>query len=169
MHRVPQKKGFTLIEFLLYIALSSLMIIVLGGIGMHVLASRAKAHAQVELQYSAEFAMEELASLVAASELINDPAVGNEGESLTLSFAETALDPTIVYVENSRLYVQQGASDPVPLIDGSVFVAAHTFTNVTRTDGAGAVRLFLQLETSGEGDRNAEFGSSTFYTTFSIE
>lgn len=161
--------GFTLIEFLLYIALAAFMIAVLGGIGINVLTSRTKAHAQEEVRYNGQFIFETLQTAVADADAIIIPSPGESSTTLQLQMPDAEADPTTIYAQEDGVYLQRGTNEPIALSGGSVDVSQLLFSNVTQDGGDGSVRVELLLTAYNPENQRSRSASSTLYTTFSIQ
>ena len=70
--------GFTLIEILLYLTLSSIMVALIGGIGVNVLSGLTNAKAEEDLQYNAQFVIEKVRTYILAADIIGNPEVGEK-------------------------------------------------------------------------------------------
>ena len=93
------QRGFTLIELLLYFALAGVMIAVLGSIGLNVLGSRVKVHAQEDIRYEAVQVMEEIRMLIETADDISIQAGPATTTMLSLSMSDPLFDPTTIFLQ----------------------------------------------------------------------
>ena len=143
------------------------MVVVLGGIGVHVLEIRAKAHAQEEVRYTAAFITEKIRVSVDGAHTILTPSMNATGTVLTLQMHDPEKNPTVFDSVDGQVRMQEGSGSPAVLsVDG--VVPTLEFSNVTQEDGPGSIRYILHLESYNPEQRIALSASSTFYTTVSI-
>lgn len=159
--------GFTLIELLLYVVLASTMTLILGNIGVNVLEVRAKAHAQEEVQYHAQFATETIRSSIENATAILTPSNTATSATLSLAMANPSLHPTVFTLMNGRIRMQEGTGIPQILTGNNVVVPVLEFLNVTRGDKAmnDSIRFRLSVESYNPENRTVYAASSTFITT----
>ncbi len=167
MKKKPE--GFTLIELLLYLSLSVIMVVLLGGIGVNVLSSLTNAKAQEELQYNAQFVTEKIHSLVSEAEAIEAPLRNATSSTLQLTRSDLSKNPTIIEVVAGRLQVREGAGESQVLSGSNVVVTATEFSNLTYEGGKGSVRLAFQLGLYNPDNRTALKTNATFYTTINLK
>lgn len=169
LHVKKCQRGFTLIELLLYISMAVLMLAFLGGIGVHVLSSRVKAHAQEELLYNAQFITQKLQGEISSASAITLPVQGATGVILSLVQNDTEGTPLLFEVVDGRLRMQEGVSEPVFISTEDMVVESLEFANVTQEGGAPTVRMRLYLQAYNPQNRQEFSASSTFYMTASVE
>lgn len=165
---IYQQRGFTLVELLLYLALSVVMLSVLGGIGINVLSSSMQAHAEEELYYNALWVTHSISAALDSAVSIESPVLGATSTTLVLTMEDPEKSPTVFTQSGDVITVQEGSANPMQLSGEDVMVTLQ-FTNVTPADASGSVALMLQLESFSEISRTDTFASSTFKTTFSIK
>src|SRR3989338_8137444 len=93
---IANQRGFTLIEILLYMALSTILVVLIGGIGANVFSGFVKVKAAEELRYNTQFVTEKIRSLVSQAESISAPVAGESSTSLTLRMSDVSQDPTVI-------------------------------------------------------------------------
>lgn len=164
-----KQKGFTLIETLLYLALSVIMVALIGGIGVNVLTTLASAKAEEELQYNAQFITEKIRMLVSEAEGIDAPLSGATSTVLSLAMSNSAKNPTTIEVVDGRVFIQEGSETPQVLSGSSVVVSALTFSNVTNAGGVGAVRIGFDMGLQNADIRPASRTSTSIYTTVNLQ
>ncbi len=154
--------GFTLIEFLLYTALSVIMVSLIGSIGITVLSSKVQVRAQEELYYNSMFVLNFIESKVAQAESIVAPGVETSSTELQLRMSDPEIDPTILTFTDGALWITEGSGDPERILGSATNISDHTFTNVTTSDVRDTVRVeFTSAVTYGEHAQS----EGTFYTT----
>ncbi len=146
MKQTTKQAGFTLIELLIYVAIFATMI---GAVvGLAVLASSQKTTSQItaDVNYQGEAVMALITQTVRQSTAIASPAAGNSSGNLTLTMANTAVNPTAFGLVNdgttSRLQMSEGS----PAINNSltnnrVTVSNVSFTNMSLPSTKGSVQI----------------------------
>lgn len=158
-------KAFTLIEVLLYVALISIFTLVLASFWGSVNEINARNKAMSAVNTEAAFILNTISRSIRTASAINTPTAGNS--SSTLSLVKSA-NPTVFSINNGVLFIQEGANPTVQLSSNQVYVNSLSFTNVTNTGTAGAVRIQLELAYVNESGKTVLDYSQTIYDTVSI-
>lgn len=156
-------EGFTFLEFLLYIALTSIMVVVLGNIGIHILASRAKSHALEEVSYSTQFISEYIIRSVEESDAVTTPPLGATSSSLVLEKSDSAQNPTIFSVVDGVLMATEGTTTHA-LTGSTTQITSIDFTNVAAADTPDAVRITMTIA-SKNPTGNQSFAANESWST----
>lgn len=135
------KRGTTLVELLVVIALFTLV----GGLAIGVLiatiSGSAKSKSLIETQENARFAMQQMVYEIKRSrgiEATSDFAVNlatTAAATLDLDMPDAPRDPTTFRVTSGVLQVRQGTGAFVSLTTNDVAVSALQFENRSRTNG----------------------------------
>lgn len=170
MKKTTQKKqsGFTLIEILLYMALSTMMVVLMGGVGVNVFSGFVKSKAAEELQYNTQFVTEKIRSTTSQAEAINTPLAGESGSILSLAMSDPSKDPTIIDVSEGRVRIREGADEAEFISGAGVDVYSVEFLNVTPAESIGSMRAVLHMGLRNPEDRTIHYASSTIYTTVNL-
>lgn len=170
MNMQIQKKciGFTLIESLLYIGIASVLIVLLGGIGVNVLESKIRAQALEEVHYNAEFIIDHITRSINQAEHINTPLPQTSGSLLSLEMLDSEKNPTVIDIDGGRVRLQEGADEPMYLSGKRVYISTLQFLNVTQEGGEGSVRITFTAEEGSQSDTQKPLARTTFYTTVGI-
>jgi hypothetical protein len=161
--------GFTLIEFQLYLFLLVVMLALLGGLGIHVLESRSKAHTLEEINYSAQFVFGKLNESVTKAEAILEPAPNESSNVLSLQMSDPDKNPTTFTVIDGVVTLTQGVDDPVIISSGAVFVTELSFINTSFSEFYPAVRTTLGIDGYGSGVRRPAEVQYLFYTSLNLK
>lgn len=166
---ITNPRGFTLIEILLYMALSTILVVLMGGIGANVFSGFVKVKAAEELRYNTQFVTEKIRSLASQAESISAPVPGESSSILALRVSDISKDPTIIDVTDGRVTVTEGGGEPQFISGSGVDVSAVDFSNVTQDEGVGSLRVIMQMGLRNPEDRTVYFASSTIYTTINLQ
>lgn len=161
-------KGFTLIEFLIYIGIVAIVLLSANAIALNVIFGKVKLSTIEEVNQNARFSMVKIASTISNAETINNPATSTQAASLSLKMADTAKDPTVFDVSGGILRIQEGTGAAVNLISDEVTVADIQFFNISYLDTPGTVRIQMTIKASTTSTRQEYIFEKTFYTTANI-
>jgi Tfp pilus assembly protein PilV len=168
-YKINNQSGFTLIEILLYMVLSTVMVILMGGIGANVFSGFVKAKAAEELQYNTQFVTEKIRSLASQAESIAAPVAGETASVLSLVMSDTSKNPTIIDLVDGRVRLKEGEGEAQFISGSSMDISVAEFSNVTYNDGIGSLRVVLQIGPRNREDRVIYFASTTVYTTVNLQ
>lgn len=163
-----KQNGFTLFEILLYMGLSILMVVLIGGIGINILSIYNTSQTDTELQYNSTFAVEKIKLIAAEAVSIQWPVAGVSNTTLSLERSLPENNPTTIKLIDGRLVLQEGEKAPVFLTSSHVVVSAVEFSNVTPETSTGSFRFFLQFAVSNKKNTLAEPIYKNFYTTVNL-
>lgn len=161
--------GFTLIEFLLYIGLTGVMVLVIGAIGLNILLSSAKHQVMEEVADNGRRALDVIGQSVTNAIGVNSPTVGTTSTSLSLQMADAAKNPTIFDLSSGTLRITEGVGSPVAITSSKITVTSMQFTNVAASGVPGAIRTQITLQHVNPQNRPEYVMTKTFYTTSTIK
>lgn len=164
-----KQAGFTLVEILLYLALSVVMVALVGGIGVNVLQSSLNSRAEEKLQYNNQFVTEKLFRLISEAEAVQTPEPTTASSTLSLIMVDPEKNPTIIDVVAGRLRLQEGLAEPVFLSGSDIIVTEAEFSNVTYVGGIGTIRVVLGLGLHAANDETTVLASTTLSTTINLK
>lgn len=162
------QKGFTFIEFLLYIGIVGVVLTVAGAIGLNVLFGKAKLIAIEEVSQNARFTMEKITESIRSAQQINSPTQGATSSTLSLQMADAAKNPTVFTLASGILQIQESTGAVVDLTSSEVVVSALQFSNISYPNTPGAVRIEMTLQFTNPENRQEYRFEETFYTTTNI-
>lgn len=168
-HTVQKKRGFTLIEFQLYLFLLVTMLAILSGIGISVLESRSKAQTLEEINYNTQFIFEKVTTAVAGAEGVVSPPAGEASTTLTLQMSDPAKNPTVIVLSDTGVLMTEGAGESVQLSTDTIEVTELTFTNTTPQNTPALVRVSLGINGYGEEISRPTDVEYLFYSSFRIK
>ena len=139
-YMIRDKRGFTLIEMILYVAIFA---IVTGGMVMFafaMLTSAQRTDDKVEVADNSRFAVQKLQRVLQSTTAINSPAVGASANSLSLTTATASWNPLVINVASTgsssgSLQFTIGASPSVPITNSFVKVSSVSFKNYSFSTG----------------------------------
>jgi len=141
-----QNKGFSLMEFLIYIAVFAGVATILVAILTTVSRISVRQSATDELNQQTFFIQSTIQRLVREASLIENPA-GVSSTTLKLRMASSTLDPTLIYTDASgtAIYLKQGNKDATSLTTDKVKVPNFSITKYENPGGLAVVQVDLTL------------------------
>lgn len=165
--------GFTIIEFVIYIALVGAVLVAVTGFAFEFVAAQAKAQALQEVNRNARLAISRIGLEVREATDLNagDSTFGSHPGVLSLETGSVATDPTIFCVTAGVLRVSQGdaacdASDPA-LTSDLVTVSSFTVDNASTSGRSKFVRVSVTVEYTNPS-AISEFSATTTLQTTAI-
>ena len=165
-----RQKAFTLIEFVIYGALVTIIVGALVLTSVNVLTGRAKITAIEEVNHNARFALERVMHEIRRAEAITLPLPGSFASSLNLVDAdgdvrEFHLDQGI----GNALQLTIGNGTPVSLTSDSVVVKNLKFTNVSQSNETpGTIRIEVTVAFKNPLERPEWDFEKTFHETENV-
>jgi len=167
-HSTGTNSGFTLLEFLLYIAIIGVTVVAAGAILFNILFAKAKLSALDEVNHNGRFAMEKIADAVRNAEAINAPAPQAASGSLSLQMADGSLDPTVFSLSGGAMTIAEGVGAPAAITTGDVTVSDAVFTNVSYAGTPGTVRIRMTIASVNPDNRPEFAAQETFIMTVNV-
>jgi type II secretory pathway pseudopilin PulG len=163
-YRRPDRRGFTLLELILYLGVIGLVLTAVIGFTMTFLDAQSSGVAYREVGRDGRYAIERIAAEMRAATGINlgDSTFGISPGRISLSTSTPATNPTIFDVSSSAVVVSRGGSAFEPVISGGSQVDSFIIRNVSVTGRSRVYRVELQLSST---DETASQVSQTFETT----
>jgi hypothetical protein len=138
---------------------------VLGGIGVNVLASNAKAHALEEVGYNAHFVFEKLRTAINDASSIDGPIGNGTSSTLTLTMGDASKNPTVFTIADGMLTMTEGAGQPITLSTDGVTISSLQFRDVSYPASPSTVRIEMSIDAYNPEHRKAYDAGGQFYTT----
>ena len=165
---MKDNRGFTLVELLLYVGLLSMVMFSAALFLSMLLQSRTKNQVVAEVEQQGVLAGQRIMQVVRNSTLINTPAVGASGSSLSVNMPQAALSPTVFALSSGVITMTEGAGTAVSLTNNLVSVTGLTFTNQSRASTPGTVRIQFTVSYINNSGRNEFDYSKTFDSDASL-
>jgi type II secretory pathway pseudopilin PulG len=165
---VKKSKAFTLIEFLVYITVSTAAIILTTSAISNIFLNKTKLETVAEVNQNAKFILNRIESAIRNADDVSGPALGQSGSTLSLSFSDAALNPTVFSFSSGDIVLQEGESDPVILNSYHTQATALNFQNLSYADASGSIKATITLEFINLSGRRAHEYEQTFSTTTTI-
>lgn len=164
-----KQKGFTLIETLLYLSLSSIMILVIASFWGTLIESRDRSESMSIVNSEGTYLVNSIAQIIRNADSITSPTATNSAGAITMTTFVPAESPTVIALSGSNINLTLGAGAPVQLNSTRTIINSLVFRNVSNTSTAGSVRIELSLSynnTSGKASLNY---TQTYYATATLK
>lgn len=166
---IQNKKGFTLVELMIYIALVAGILIAATSFAWSIINSRTKAFAIQEVEQNGRVIMERLTQEIHQATQITSPALGVGDSSLVLVMRDNQNDPTTFALDTNRIVMTQGGNPTLPLSSDQVIVTDLQFINYSTPNGkTNNVKIILQLDHLNPDNRQEWQATGDFTTTVEL-
>ncbi len=158
------RKGFTLVETLIYIAIIGGIIGTFISFSLNISNARNKTYSQEEVQANARVAINlitqkiQSASSVSTTQSVFDTNPG----VLYLTMASSTLSPTIINLSgvNGGLQIKEGSASTTTITTGRVQVSNLVFTNLSASSTRENIGINLTVQYVTSTDVNLQFVQS---------
>lgn len=139
-------RGFTLLEFILYFALISIVVGMVAAFAVDMVKTRAKTAAIAEVEQNMRFGMQRILGSVRQATKLNVGASNFDAATgvLSVDMPDAAVSPTVFDLANGVLRIKEGAGAAVPLTSSGVRVTSLRFSK----DGSGGNNVAVTAEMS---------------------
>ncbi len=162
-------KGFTLVEFIIYITILTTILVSITGFLWLVVLGNIKETSYQEIQQNGRFAMTKITQEIKKATGVNHPLPGNPpSDSLSLFIADPNLNPTIFDVVDGKLRITQGTNTPFELTSDQVIVSNLQFTNLSYSDTPGIIRIEMTVDHVNPGNRGEYQASIDLTSSISL-
>jgi Tfp pilus assembly protein PilW len=169
MIEIKKKPGFTLVELLLYVGISSAILLATSIFLSVLLESRVKNQTISEVEQQGVQVMQLITQTVRNADLINIPTIGASGASLSVNNSLASTTPTVFDLSGGVIRIKEGANVVINLTNSKVTVSNLSFFNLSRTSTPGVVKIIFTLSSVNPSGRNEYSFSKTFVGSAAIK
>lgn len=163
-----RNSGFTLIEFLIYIAILAVVVTLIIGFFLDIILGNIKETSYQEVQQNARFILTKISQEVKKATGINSPNPGESASALSLAMASPSSDPTLIDVIEGKLRLTKGISAPQELTTDLVEISNLRFTNLSYPDTPGTIRIEMTISHINPANRIEYQASIDLKSTVSL-
>jgi type II secretory pathway pseudopilin PulG len=149
------KKGFTMIETLIYIAIIGAVVSAMVSFSLNVSEGRNKTYVVQEVHGNTRTALDLISQRIRAATGVNtgNSTFGSDPGVLELSMAAAGQNPTIIDLtaDNGQLRIKEGSSSAVTITSTEVDITNLVFTDLTPS----GERENIQIAITAEYDSSA--------------
>lgn len=144
MNTKQAKRGFTLMEVLIYTAILSITGTILSGVLLNTTKIKGRQTAVIEVNEQLNFVLQNVQRSIMDSSII-DIENSVSTSTLVLRYKDETKNPTQFYVSDNIVYKKEAANTPQPLTDNSVIANAINFLKVSGYSGHDSLQIDLTL------------------------
>jgi type II secretory pathway pseudopilin PulG len=165
---IKKKSGFTLVELLLYIGISSAILLVVSMFMATLLESQIKNQTIAEVNQQGIQVMQIMTQAIRNSNSISSPTIGVSGTSLSITTNLSSTTPTSFDLVSGTIRIKEGANSVVALTNSKVLASNIIFSNLSRTGTPGVVKISFDLSAVNNSNRNEYSFNKTFIDSASL-
>jgi type II secretory pathway pseudopilin PulG len=148
MKKFTTKKGFSLIETLLYISVFSVVVFLIFGVYGIVIESKVRQRTLTEVSEEGSRMMQIMTQTVRNAVSLNAPLPTETGYVLSLYVIDPLKNPTLFYVNDNNLLIAEGGGTPVVLNSNNLSVSNLEFSNLSGSGTNGTVNIKFTLSSN---------------------
>lgn len=168
MNNKKNESGVGLVELIIYISITTVLLLSISSFHSVVLKSRIRNRVVLEVDQQGTHLMNIITQTVRNAESINSPSAGSSVAVLSLDIAEASQDPTVFDSSDNAARIKEGSGDFIPLTNSHIVVSDLNFTNLSRTGTPGIIKIEFTVNYN-KSDSSAEYNySKTFYGSASL-
>lgn len=162
-----RRNGFTLPEFLIYIAIVGALLLASTDILLTVLRENAKWQAISEVNDHVRIALDRISLAIRNADSITSPLPSATSSRLQLAMANATINPTVFSLSNGAVQLKEGSAATTTLTTNDVVVGL-TFQNLTTTGTQGTIGIVITVQAVASGTQTEYQFVQTASTTASI-
>ncbi len=156
-------KGFSLVEMILYVAISSIMLLSLAMLLSFLLSGRIKNQSIADVNQQGLQVMQLVTQTIRSARSVDSPGIGATSTSLSLTMPDPLLSPTVFDVVNGVVRIKEGSGQAIPLTNSHVTVYPFVFQNISATTSTDRIiRLVFTIDHNNPSGRNESSFTKSF-------
>jgi type II secretory pathway pseudopilin PulG len=164
-----RKKGFTLVEIIIYFGLVSIILILIIGFSLNIFESTNKNNVYREIQQNGRFIMQKIDSAIkSASELNHPSSLGESSDYLSLATQNSETDPIIIELSSEDIFITKGEQDSYQLNSSQTKITNLEFLNISYPDNPGTIKTSLTISYNNISEKNEYQASLDFSLTTNL-
>lgn len=145
-------KGYTFIEILLYISISTVILLIISTVFVVLQQNRWRVRTRNEVDHQGSQIVQIISQKVRSARGIFFPSLGASGETLTLTTFDIDKNPIVIEMIDDDLTLREGTGEIINLTNSKVEVSNVLFRNLSGENTPGNVRIFFTLSYKNELD-----------------
>jgi type II secretory pathway pseudopilin PulG len=160
MPSYPKQSGFTLVEALVYITISSVLLVVITSLGYNVFVNRQKAIAGEEIIENANFVFARMEYNIRKAKSVILPV--SSGGELSLEMEDGDINPTRFYLDGATMFFAQGTGAGTAITTSAIEITDLNFIKLTNNETGISIKTSIEFSSSRAGT------NSNLTTTFNL-
>jgi Tfp pilus assembly protein PilW len=167
---MASRAGFTLVELIIYIAISTIVVVALLNVMIVILGAREKTTVRTEVQQNLRFALDRITSTAHDAVGLNTGTSTFGSAAGVLSFAMTGstLNPTIYSRCGSRICIKEGSASSVAITASGALVDEFRITNLSAAGVPATVKVRLHATDNITGTQAMQTAAMTLETSLTL-
>lgn len=163
LHSFQKTKGFTLVEMILYVGISSFLLFSLALFFSILISARVKSQTINEVNHGGIQTMQIITQTIRNAKSINYPATSVSSSSLSVKTMDSSLDPTLFNLASGTIRIKEGGNSYIPLTNSKIVVSSLLFqnTSASSTDG-GSIDISFTVSRNNLAGRDEYSYSKSF-------
>ncbi|MFH1546937.1 MAG: prepilin-type N-terminal cleavage/methylation domain-containing protein [bacterium] len=137
------QSGMSLVEVMLYISISTIIMITLSYFMFTVIKTRVKSQTITEVDYQGNQAIYLIAEKIRNSKSVSLPIPHQSSDSITLITFEETNNPTVFSLIDGKVFLSEGTSDPIQITSNRVTITKLDISNIS--DDSRIFRIDLEV------------------------
>lgn len=162
------KRGFTLVELIIYIGLMTLLLVGIASFSLAFFSFEKRNELFFEVEEQGIQVMRTITQTIRNSESISYPAQSGVDNFLNVSVYDTAKAPTIFSLSNNSILMQEGSDAAINLSSPKVIISNLLFTNLSQINTPGIIKIQFSVSAYNPNNRPELNFTKTFYDTASL-
>lgn len=164
------RPGFTLIELIIYIALTAIVVVVLLRVMLTVMGTREKMETVSTVHQELRFSMDRITQSArnAVSVETGASVFGSSSGSLSLAMGDASVSPTVFSLSGGRIYMRAATGAALPLTSTNMIVDQLQFTNLTASGSSGTVKIQMHAVSAARTVAKESADEMTLETSVSL-
>lgn len=142
------RAGNTLIEFLIYIAITSVFLLFVSNVVFQSLTLKNKLQAIEEVSQNGRLALERMQLAIRNADAVTTPSHGAVATQLILQMPSTSVSPTKFFLVNGILSMVEGTAATTTLTADEVAVQRLIFRNLSATGTPDSIRIEMGVSST---------------------
>lgn len=157
------QKGFSLLEMLLYVAISSIILLSLSFFLIFLLGSRLKNQSITDVNQQGIQIMQLITQTIRNARTIDSPSIGATSSSISMTMFDSLVSPTVFDISSGTVRIKEGSGVVIPLTNSHVTISSLVFQNISSTSSTDRIiRISFTIDHNNPNGRNENVFSKTF-------
>ena len=164
-----KNKGYTLLELILYISISSVMLFVISMTLSMFFEARIKNQTITEVDGDGIHAMTIITQIIRNADSVNSPMLGSNSNVLSVNVSDPFKNPTVFELSGGEITIKEGLNVAVPLTNSlKSNVSDLLFENLSRPASPDSISISFKNSHINNSGRNEYDFSRSFYGSASL-
>ena len=169
IYKSSSHKGFTLVELILYVGISSFLLFSLAAFFPLLISARVKNQTINEVNHGGIQAMQIITQTIRNAKSISTPSLGNSSSSLSVITMDSNLSPTLFDLAGGALRIKEGTGSYLSITNSKVIASSLLFKNTSASStGGGSIDVSFTISRINSSGSNEYELSKTFNSSVSF-